>query len=95
MKSLKVCFLLIILLPSFALANDSECNDQASEIKKLISNINTHKKLCESLSGRNKVKCYSNLSFRYNVLSRAMFYAENTCNIKSFSMIKELKKGLL
>ena len=95
MKSLKVYFLLIMLLPTLAFANDFECDNQKSQIKKLISNINAHKKLCESLSGRNKVKCYSNLSFRYNVLSRAMFYAENTCTTKSFSMIKELKKGLL
>ena len=95
MKSFKVCFLLIILLPSFALANDSECNDQASEIKKIISNINTHKKLCESLDGKDKVKCYSKLTMKYNNLSRVMFYAENICSVKDFSVVKSLKENLL
>ena len=63
MKSLKVCFLLIMLLPSLTFANNSECNDQASQIKKIILNINAHKKLCESLDGRNKIFFKSNLLF--------------------------------
>jgi len=95
MKSLKVCFLLIILLPSLTFANNSECNNQASQIKKIISNINTHKKLCESLNGRDKVKCYSKLTLKYNSLSRVMFYAENICSTKDFSFVKSLKENLL
>ena len=95
MKSLKVCFLLTMLLPSLAFANNSECNDQASQIKKIIANINAHKKLCESLDGRNKVKCYSRLTIKYNSLSRVMFYAENICSTKDFSVVKSLKENLL
>jgi len=95
MKSLKICFLLIMLLPSFTFANDAECVYQASQIKKIISNINTHKKLCKSLDGKDKVNCYSKLTIKYNSLSRFMFYAEYICSVKDFSVVKSLKENLL
>ena len=81
-------------MPSLSFADTLECNYQASQIKKIISNINTHKKLCESLSNRNKDKCYFRLTVKYNSLSRVMFYAENICNVKDFSLVKNLKKNL-
>ena len=94
MKSLKFYFLLIVLLPSLSFADVSECNDQTSQVKKIISNINTHKKLCKSLDKSNKVKCYSQLTIKHNNLSRVMFYAKNICNIKDFRAVKSLKKNI-
>ena len=95
MKSLKVCFLLIMLLPFHTFASNSECNDQTFQIKKIISRINEHKKTCESLDKRDKVECYSKLAMKHNNLSRAIFYAENICSAEDFSIVKRLKENLL